>query len=106
MSLIVKITLLGLTFVLPLSTACKTQYFACSIFTSTLKLTNGILSDIQKFLKYFNDTAIVTFSITSFASFKLDWTSVFPNYIALYSKHLKLLVLAILALILVASSFE
>ena len=53
---------------------------------------------IQKLLKYFNDTAIVAFLKTPFAA-------VFPNNLALYSKNLKLLSLAMSELKLVATSF-
>ena len=61
MSLIVKMILLGLSFVLSLPAADKTQYFVHLSFNSILQLINGISSDLQKLLKYFNGTAIIAF---------------------------------------------
>ena len=55
MSLIVKIILS------PLPAADKTHYFVHLSFNSTLQLINGISSDLQKLLKYFNGTTIVAF---------------------------------------------
>ena len=63
---------------------------------------NSISNDLQKLLKYFNSRAIVAFFEVSFA----PTTSIFFNNLALYSKDLKLLLLAISELKLVASSFE
>ena len=60
-SLIVKLILLRLAFVLPLPAADKTQYFVHLIFNSTLQLINDISSDFRKLLKYFNGTATVVF---------------------------------------------
>ena len=39
----------------------KTQSFVHLSFNSTLQLIKSISSDLQKLLKYFNDTAIVPF---------------------------------------------
>ena len=47
--------------------ADKTQYFVH--LSSTLQLINGISSNLQKLLKYFNDTAIVAFLKIPFAPF-------------------------------------
>ena len=69
-------------------------------FNSTLQLINGISSDLQKLIKYFNGTAIVAFLEIPFA----PSASVFSNNLALNLKDLKLLVLAISALKFVASS--
>ena len=66
MSLIVKIILLELAFALSAPAADKTQFFVHLLFNYTLQLFNGILSDLQKFLKYFNGTVIVEFSRISF----------------------------------------
>ena len=63
---------------------------------------NSISNDLQKLLKYFNGRAIVTFFEVSFA----PTASIFFNNLALYSKDLKLLLLATSELKLVASSFE
>ena len=57
----VKIVLLALTSSLitfSVPPAEKTQYFAHLSFNSTLQLINGISSDLQKLLKYFNGTVI------------------------------------------------
>ena len=74
-SLIVKIISLALassliTFSVP--PAVKTKYFAHLSFNSTLQLINGILSDLQKLLKYFNSTAIVVFLKIPFAALVQD----------------------------------
>ena len=63
--------LLSLSSLLTLSlpAADKTQYFVHLGFSSTLQLINGISSDLQKLLKYFNYTAIVTFFRSPSASF-------------------------------------
>ena len=94
--------LLELASLLSAPAAEKTQSFIHLSFNSTFQLINDISSDLQKLLKYFNDTAIVGFFKIPFA----PSTSVFSNHLALYSKDLKLLSLAISALKLVASSFE
>ena len=78
------------------------HYFFHLSFNSTLILINGISSDLQKLLKYLNSTAIVAFFKIPFA----PSASVFSNNLALYSKDLKLLLLAISALKGNASSFE
>ena len=59
MSLIVKITLLALT-LLALA-AHKSKHFVHLSFNSNLQFINGISSDLQKLLKYLNDTSIVAF---------------------------------------------
>ena len=101
-SLILKIILLELTFSLSAAAADKAQYFVHLRFSFMLQLVNGISNDIQKLLKYFNGTSIVAFFRIPIASS----ASVLPKNLALYLKDLKLLVLAISALKLVASSFE
>ena len=108
-SLILKIILLTLAFsliLLLLPAADKRQYFVHLSFNSTLQLINGILSDLQKLLKYFNGTAIVAFFRISLALFGAGWATVFANNIDLLLKDLKLLLLAISALKLVASSLD
>ena len=71
-------------------------------FNSIFQLINGISSDLQKLLNYFNGTAIAAFvRVPLFPS-----ASEFPNNLSLYSKDLKILLLAISALKLVVSSFE
>ena len=77
----------------------------CSVhlsFISVFQLVNGILSYLQKLLKYFDGTAIVAIFRIPFALS----ASVFPNNLALYSKVLKKLLLKISALKLAASSSE
>ena len=103
-SLIVKIILLLLTLSLTLSApaADKTQYFVQLNFNSTLQLINCISRDIQKLLQYFNGIAIVAFLQIPFA----PSAAVVSNELALYSKHLKLLLLEISASKLVATSLE
>ena len=56
-----KIILLGSAFVLSALAADETQYFVYLGFNSSLLSINSILSDLQKLLKYFNDTTIVSF---------------------------------------------
>ena len=48
-------------------TADKTQYFVHLSFNSTsyLAFLNGILSDLQKYFKYFNETAVVAYFLNS-----------------------------------------
>ena len=82
--------------------ADRIQYFVQLSFNSTLQLLKGILSDLQKLLKYFNGTAIIAFFKISFASS----ASVFCNNLALYLKDLKSSVFTISKLKLVVSSFE
>ena len=75
------------------------------ISTSWIKKTqliNGTSSNPQKFIKYFNGTAIAAFSRVPFVSS----ASLFPNNLALYSKDLKLSLLAISPLKSVASFLE
>ena len=83
-SLIGKTILLGLAFVLLVPAADKTQYFVHLSFNFTLESINGILSDLQKLLKYFNSTKIVAVFEIPFALS----ASVFPNNLALYLKDL------------------
>ena len=61
MSLIVKILSSLLTLALSVPAKDKTQCFDHLSFNSTLQLINGISSDLQKLLKYFNGTPIVAF---------------------------------------------
>ena len=71
-------------------------------FNSILKLINVVSSDLQKLHKYFDGTTIVVF-------FNMPLSpsdSLFCNNLALYLQDLKLLVLAISALELVASSLK
>ena len=56
-----KITLLEWAFALSVPASEKTQYFVHLSFNSTLLLINSISSDLQKLLKYFITTAIVSF---------------------------------------------
>ena len=62
---------LALSLKLPLTLSApavdKTQFFAYLSFNSSLELINGISSDVQNLLKYYNDTAIVAFLKFSFA---------------------------------------
>ena len=60
MYFIIKVILLGLSLALSLSFADKTLYFVDLSFNSVLQLINGFSRDLQKLLKYFNDTAIVS----------------------------------------------
>ena len=55
-------------FTLSVPAAEKTQYVVYLSFNSILQLINDISSDLQKLLKYFNGTAIVTFLAILFAS--------------------------------------
>ena len=93
-SFILRVILLGLAFSLSTPDEGKTQYFVHLSFNSTLRLINGILSDLQKVLEHFNGTAILAFFRIPF----VPSTSVFPNNLFLYLKDLKLLVFAILLL--------
>ena len=60
MYFIIKVILFGLSFALSFSFADKTLYFAHLSFNSVLQLINGFSRDLQKILKYFNDTATVS----------------------------------------------
>ena len=102
MSLIVKIISLEIAFGLSAPAADKPQYFVQISFNSTLQWINGISSDLQRLLKYFNGTAIVTFLKIAFALS----LSMFSNNLVLYPKYLKLLLLSTSALKLVALSLE
>ena len=88
-SLILKIILLGFPLVLSLTFTPKTQCFVHLSFYSTLQLFNGISSDLQNLLRYFNGTAIVASSRIPFAD------AVFPINLVLYLKDLKALLFAI-----------
>ena len=92
--------LLSLSF--SLAVADKAQYFVHLSFNSTLQLINHSSSDLQKLLKYFNVTAIVTFFRIPLAAVA-GLATVFPYNFVLYLKDLKLL-LAISASKSVASS--
>ena len=81
-SLIAKMILLESS--LSVSFADKTQYFSHLGFNFTLQFINCLSSDLQKLLKYFNDTAIVAFFRIPLALFGADWATVFPNKLALF----------------------
>ena len=53
----------------PLPAVDKIQYFVHLSFNSTLQLINGISSDLQKLLKYFNGTGIAAFLKIQLAAF-------------------------------------
>ena len=99
-SFIVKILLLSskLPWALSVPATEKTQCFVYLSFNSTLQLINGISIGFQKLLKYFNDTAIVTFLKIPLAAFGAGWATLFPNNLTLCLKDLKLLVFSILIL--------
>ena len=99
-SVIVKIILSQLSLVLSLTTTAKTQCFVHRSYKSTLHLINEISSDLQKLIRYFNDTAIVVSSKISFASVVLTINLV------LYLKDLKASVFAIAFPKSSASTFE
>ena len=83
-----KIILLGLASALLVPPADRTQYFVHLSFNQNFQLINGISSDLQKLLKYFNGTGIVAFLKIPFP----HSASVFSNnlvLIILYSKDLK-----------------
>ena len=67
---------------------------------------NGISSDLQVLLRYFNDTAIVTFLRISLLLSSAGWASVSSTNLLLYMKDLKATSFAILAINLAASSLE
>ena len=67
MSFIVKIISLILSLVLSLPPAAKRQCFAHLSFNSALQLINGISTDLQKLLRYFNGTTIAAFFRIPFA---------------------------------------
>ena len=100
MYLMVKIILLAfsLSLPLPLPFADKRQYFVHLSFKSTFQLINGISSDLQQLLKYYNSTAIASFFRIPLELFRLGWATVFPNNIALHFKDLKLSVFSFLIL--------
>ena len=100
MYLMVKIILLtlSLSLSLPLPFADKTQYFVHLSFKSTFQLLNGISSDLQQLLKYYNSTATASFFRIPLELFWLGWATVFPNNLALDLKDLKLSVFSVLLL--------
>ena len=103
-SLIVKIIFSeSLSLTLSLPAGSKTEYFDHLSFNSTFQLITGISSDLQKLLTYFSGAAIVVTFRIPLAYFGLGWASVFPNNLALNSKDLKSLAIA---LKWVPSSFE
>ena len=71
-----------------------------------MQLINGISSDLQKFLKYLNATAIVAFLKIPFAAFGAGWATAFSNNLTFYLKDLKLSAFAILLLKLDAPYLE
>ena len=85
-----KIISLKLAFALSVPAADKIQYFVHLNFNSTLQLINGISSDVQTLLEYFNGTAIVVFSKIPLVLPAL----VFSNNLSLHLKDLELLSLA------------
>ena len=93
-SLVVKIILLEFTLLFLIPSKGQIQYFVHVRFNSTLQLINGISSDCQKLLKYFNETAVVA------SFFRTEF--LLSIALALYLKNLKALRFAILALKLVA----
>ena len=97
-----NLILLELAFAFFAPAADEIKYFVHLSFNSTLQLTNSISSDLQKLLKYFHGTSIVAFFKILLAS----PVSVLYNNLDLCIKDLKLLILAIPAFKLVASSFE
>ena len=87
LSLVVWIILLELTLPLPWQFADKTQWLVHLSLNSTLQLINGLSSDLQKLLRYFQGTVTVVFFKIPFAAS----ASVFPNSLPLYLKELKAL---------------
>ena len=85
-SLIAKIILLELATSslssLATSSTDKAQCFVHLSFNSTSQLINGISSDLQKLLWYFNSTAIAAFSRIPSAAFGAGWATVFANNLA------------------------
>ena len=60
-SLVTKIILSGSASVLSLTATAKTQCFVHINFHSTLQLINGISSNLQNLLRYFNGTVTAAF---------------------------------------------
>ena len=81
--LIVKIVLWGHTSVLSLPAGAKTQHYVHLSFNSTLQLINGISSDRQKLLRFFDDTEVVIFFRIPVILFGAGWATVFGNNLAL-----------------------
>ena len=69
-----------------------------------MQLINGVSSELQKLLQYFNGIAIVALFRIPLPAFGTGWATVFPNNLVLWLKYLKLSVLVISALRSVASS--
>ena len=94
-SLIVKIILSSLALTLSTPATAKTQFFVHLSFNSTFQLINAISSDLQKL------------ELLEFHCYYLVWVEqLSPNNLALYSKDLKALVWAILALKLFSLPLE
>ena len=93
MSLIVKVLLSLLSLALSAPATDKTQCFLHLSFNSALQAINGISTNLQKLLKYFNDTAIVAFLKIPLGASGAGFPTLYPNNLALYLEHLKLLVL-------------
>ena len=72
---------------LSLPPANKAQQFASLSLNSTFYLLSGISSHLQKLVRYFNGTVLVTFGA--------GWEIVYPSRLVSYLKDLKLSVLAI-----------
>ena len=87
-------------------TVIKTKFFGHLNFNSTLKLISGISSDLQKFLMYFNGTAIIACVTIPSLLFGAGWTPISLINLALHLKDLKLVLFVISLLTLVASSSE
>ena len=96
----VKVTLLELASSLSAPAADEKQWFIHLSFNLTLQLINNISGYLQKLLRYFNGRATVVFFKIPFALPAI----MFLNNLALYLKDVKVLLSAILALKLVASS--
>ena len=103
LSLIVKKLLLGLISISIIIAICRRITIS---FDSLLQLISGILSGLQKLLKYFDGTAIFAFFRIGPAWLEVGWASVAPNNLALYLKDLKPLMFSVPLFKLIASSFE
>ena len=87
-----KKLLLGLISIIIIIAICRRITIS---FDLLLQLINGILSGLQKLLKYFDGTAIFAFFRIGPAWLEVGWASVVPNNLALYLKDLKPLVFSI-----------
>ena len=63
-------------------------------------------SDIERLLKYFNETAVIAYFRIFLALIELGWASVFSYNLSLYMKYLKSSVFAILLSKSVATALE